>query len=298
VQSSRAREETTFVFTKDTVNKLAEQAKPTPEMSKLAEKIEERRLDRGEKPSLPDNHKNDFKATRAYLNEHSYKQEERATDKHSEALNELKDTLKAMSTSKANESTQDYKIVEKSLEKDAEKVAEAPTIEYKNGDFIQDPKALPQAVTQAEKDFKAALEKEVAAMDKTSERNEKEPEKDAQKEAADSLTKSHGSPEKAIERAEKLEERRTTRGEEPSLPKEPAKDLQATKQYLDKNEHKFDKAKAVVAAKEARANADKDKDTDKSKTADKANEQPKAKEKEQEYQREMKQEKSPNNDKK
>ena len=130
-------------------------------------------------------------------------------------------------------------------------------------------------------------------MDKTNERVEKAPEKDAQKEAATLLAKSHGSPKKAIEQAKKIEERRVGRGEEPSLTKESAKDLQAVKQYLDKNEHKFDKAKAVVAAKEARANVGKTKDTDKSKTADKTNEQPKVKEKEQEYQREMKQEKSP-----
>jgi Ti-type conjugative transfer relaxase TraA len=299
VQSSRAKDETTFVFTKDTVNKLTEQTPPTEKMIATAEKIEESRINRGEEKSLPENYKESFKECREYLNNTTYQQNERQLDKNEELLSQLKETLQAMSTSKQNESTQDYKIVEKAenkFEQNNEKVSQTEpvtTIDYKNGDFIQDPKSLPEPKTEAEKEFKTALESKVAEKDNQNYRLEPQQNtiKDTQKEAVDSLTKSHGSPEKAIETAQKIEDRRVERGEQPTLTKEPSQNLDKVKEFLDKNEHKFDKAKEQVENKQARENAGKPRENDQSKSSQNEQKQTKEQVQEKNYERELKYEK-------
>ena len=328
VQSSRAKESTEFVFTKDTVNKMAEQISPTEKMINAAEKVEEARLGRGEEKSLPEYYKESFKECRDYLNATTYTQTERELSKHDETLALLKDTLQAMSTSKQNESTQDYKVIEKPLENTTEikeQVVDktidnsqktehvSPTIEYKNGDFIQDPKSLPEPKTEAEKEFKQALESKVAEKDSQNERvesqqnndktlekveNLKESVKDQQKEASESLNKSHGSPKKAIETAQKIEDRRVDRGEQPSLPKEPSQNLDKVKEYLEKNEHKFDKAKEQIQNKETRENAGKNSESKNQKEAENKQTQAKENTVEKDYQRELKQDKQQNFSKK
>ena len=98
---------------------------------------------------------------------------ERETDKHEDKLEQFKDTLKAMATSKQNESTRDYKVIEKSEQKEASRYTENATyIDYKNGDFVFDPKSLSEPKNETEREFKATLEKEVKAMDQKSERVE------------------------------------------------------------------------------------------------------------------------------
>ena len=363
VQSSRAKDSTEFVFTEKQIDKMAEQTPPTEKMISAAEKVEESRLSRGEEKSLPENYKESFKECREYLNATTYTQNERELSKNEEVLAKLKDTLQAMSNSKQNESTQDYKIAEKSPEKAPEKevektidntqktepiVKEMPVIEYKNGDFIQDPKSLPEPKTEAEKEFKVALEIKVSEMDSKNERQDyqqnsdklpvsdfekqpvivdkgnqsQEPTNNTAKETLDNSTKNNESPEKldnkeqktefikndqkdaevqlikdfgsvdkAIERAEKIEDRRIERGEKPSLPKEPSQNLDKVKEYLEKNEHKFDKAKEQVENKQARENAGKTKENDKAKSTENELKQPKQQDQEKDYQRELKQEK-------
>lgn len=241
VQASRASESTNFVVTESTVNKLSEQAKPTEEMTNLAEKIEAQRVARSEEPSLPDNYKESFKATREYLNENSYSINERETTKHEEQLEQFKDTLKAMATSKQNESTRDYQGIEKTEQKEASRYTEnVQYIDYKNGDFVIDPTSLPEPKNETEREFKAALEKEVKAMDQKSERVENSKDSDNLN-AVKSIKEEYGSVEKATAHAQKLEAVRVERGEEPSLQEDAT--ISQIKDYLDKHDHKFDKSK-------------------------------------------------------
>ena len=326
VQSSRAKNSTEFVFTEKQIDKMAEQTPATEKMINAAEKVEESRLNRGEEKSLPENYKESFKECRDYLNQNTYTQNERELSKNKETLEKLKDTLQAMSTSKQNESTQDYKIVEKPVEKEVENLAEkvidnsqkseplAPVIEYKNGDFIQNPQSLPEPKTVAEKEFKVDLENKVAGMDSKNDRQDNqqssykspfadhekqtvspekvdnnqqktEPSKDYQKVAEAQLSKDYGSPEKAIERVEKLEQCRIERGETPSAPKE--KDLQSVKDYLDKNDHKFSKEAEKIADK----NNDKNHDKTQEKSSELSKDNTKSTDRQKDYQRELSKEK-------
>ncbi len=106
VQSSRARDETQWVFSHAKVEKIAETVPPTEKMREYAQALEAQRLERGEKPALSPEHTESFKSCRQFLDKHS----DRTLGQQppSGKLAELKDILQAMSKSQQKESTLDY----------------------------------------------------------------------------------------------------------------------------------------------------------------------------------------------
>lgn len=113
VQSSRAKDTTDWVFSTETINKMADKQPPTEPMKAVAEKVEAARVARGENPALPENYQSSFRACRDYLNQHAYKIDERQKALSDPKLEQFKDTVRAMSQSKQNESTLDYKVMQK-----------------------------------------------------------------------------------------------------------------------------------------------------------------------------------------
>jgi len=111
VTASRARDETQWIFTREQVKDLLNKTSPTERMIELAETIEEQRLNRAEKPALPETYQTAFREIRDYLNAYAYQVRERDAGVIDDPrLAELKDVLRVMSQSRQNESTLDYRL--------------------------------------------------------------------------------------------------------------------------------------------------------------------------------------------
>ncbi|MHB8167633.1 MAG: hypothetical protein ACYDDT_12825, partial [Sulfuricella sp.] len=135
VQASRAKEGTSFVVTRETVNKMANQAeaagaKPSDKMVQWVLDIEAKRLEAGDKPALPKDLTENFAAARDYLNKHSdytvNKGAQPEKQGENKILDDLKNVVKAMETSREKETTLGYRVKEpEALDRAVEAVKDA-----------------------------------------------------------------------------------------------------------------------------------------------------------------------------
>lgn len=117
VAASRGREATEFVTTKNAIKQIAENTPPTDKMREYAERLEAQRVERGEKPSLPENYKESVHSTREYLDKHAASSAERGPWCEAEngpvndpMLKEFRAVVEAMSVSRQAESTLDWTV--------------------------------------------------------------------------------------------------------------------------------------------------------------------------------------------
>ncbi|WAW10862.1 relaxase domain-containing protein [Oxalobacter vibrioformis] len=154
VQASRAREETTFVFTSHTIREMEKQAQPTPELIEKAERAAAR-----QGQELPESARESFYSAKQYLIDNGIA-DLRVRDANEMRLEAMRETLDAMAQSRQKETTHDFTPRDEfekarlANEKTAETIEKKPTEkEVKEPAKTQEKTAAPQKETAAKDDF-------------------------------------------------------------------------------------------------------------------------------------------------